>query len=113
LTLARAQQPLVSSAKSVVMPENKLSSFLPPKKRPSQDHNGNDQGGLRLQLENEIDKLALLMQEVRKQSARVQAAADAIGDRMLLDTTDRLLSINAHGNNRSEKLPLVVDHSSL
>lgn len=41
---------------------------------------------LRLQLQQEIDKLALLIEEVKKQSDRVQATADAIADRILLET---------------------------
>jgi len=40
---------------------------------------------LRLQLQKEIDKLALLIEEVKKQSDRVQATADAIADRILLE----------------------------
>ena len=40
---------------------------------------------LRLQLQKEIDKLALLIEEVKKQSDKVQAAADAIADRILLE----------------------------
>ena len=40
---------------------------------------------LRLQLQKEIDKLALLIEEVKRQSDRVQATADAIADRILLD----------------------------
>ena len=40
---------------------------------------------LRLQLQKEIDKLALLIEEVKKQSDKVQATADAIADRVLLE----------------------------
>jgi hypothetical protein len=40
---------------------------------------------LRLQLQEEVDRLAVLLDEVREQSARVQAAADAIGDKFLSD----------------------------
>lgn len=47
-------------------------------------YDGNEQLELRLNFENELDKLAVLMQEVREQSARVQAAADAIGEQILL-----------------------------
>lgn len=36
-------------------------------------------------LQDEIDKLALLVHEAKKQSDKIQAAADAFGDLMLLD----------------------------
>lgn len=36
------------------------------------------------QLQNEIDKLALLVNEAKRQSDRIQAAADALGDAVLL-----------------------------
>ena len=39
--------------------------------------------GLQLQLQTEVDRLAVLLDEVKKQTARVQAAADAIGDKVL------------------------------
>ena len=38
---------------------------------------------LRAILQTEIDKMARLMEEVAKQSDRVQSAADAIGEKML------------------------------
>ena len=38
---------------------------------------------LQLQLQKEVDRLAVLLDEVQEQSARVQAAADAIGDKVL------------------------------
>ena len=38
---------------------------------------------LPLQLQKEVDRLAVLLDEVRKQTSRVQAAADAIGDKVL------------------------------
>ena len=40
---------------------------------------------LQLQLQKEVDRLAVLLDEVREQSARVQAAADAIGDKVLAE----------------------------
>lgn len=52
---------------------------------------------LRLQLQKEIDKLALLIEEVKKQSDRVQAAADAIADRVLLEAP-RQYSKNRRNN---------------
>ncbi|MGC1371352.1 MAG: hypothetical protein WA824_04360 [Candidatus Sulfotelmatobacter sp.] len=39
-------------------------------------------------LQEEIDKLALLVNEAKKQSDRIQAAADAFGDRMLAEDED-------------------------
>lgn len=44
---------------------------------------------LRLQLQEEVDRLAVLLDEVREQTARVQAAADAIGDKFLSDQRAR------------------------
>jgi hypothetical protein len=38
------------------------------------------------QLHDEIDKLALLVHEAKIQSDKIQAAADAFGDLMLIDT---------------------------
>lgn len=39
-------------------------------------------------LQDEIDKLALLVHEAKIQSDKIQAAADAFGDLMLIDTGD-------------------------
>ena len=39
-------------------------------------------------LQEEIDKLALLVHEAKKQSDRIQAAADAFGDRILVEDDD-------------------------
>ena len=36
------------------------------------------------QLQDEIDKLALLVNQAKRQSDRIQAAADALGDAVLL-----------------------------
>lgn len=40
---------------------------------------------LRLQLQKEIDALALLIEQVKRQSDRVQAVADAIADKILME----------------------------
>lgn len=40
---------------------------------------------LGLQLRREVDRLALLLEQVRKQSERVQAAADAMGCNLVFD----------------------------
>ena len=52
---------------------------------------------LQLQLQNEVDRLAVLLEEVKKQTARVQAAADAIGDNVLSNQVKDSLP---HGNSR-------------
>jgi hypothetical protein len=36
-------------------------------------------------LQDEIDRLALLVYEAKRQSDRIQAAADALGDAVLMD----------------------------
>jgi len=93
--------------------ENKSSSFTPGKQPLTEHRNGSDHSGLRLQLESELDKLALLIQQVREQSARVQAAADAIGDGMLLDISKQSPSANIGGNRRNAKLPSITSQSQL
>lgn len=40
------------------------------------------------QLHDEIDKLALLVNEAKRQSDRIQAAADALGDDVLVNLGD-------------------------
>lgn len=52
------------------------------------------QATLRLRLQTEIDRLALLIQDVKRQSIRVLEAADAIGDSTLLETTPKTTSGN-------------------
>ena len=83
------------------------------KKTSTQLSSGKDEIKLRLQLAKEIDKLALLMQEVRDQSARVQAAADAIGDKTLLAASSQPLPAGFDGNNRTGKLPSIAPQSLL
>lgn len=55
------------------------------------------------QLLNEIDNLALLLHEVRKQTDKIEAAADAIGDAILsqLGKDGKLSSGAARANRRS------------
>lgn len=60
---------------------NKLSSELPEMKVRS--GTSPRQAQIR-HLQNEIDKLALLVNEAKRQSDRIQAAADALGDSVLL-----------------------------
>ena len=46
------------------------------------------QSDLRLQLRDEIDKLALSIRELKAQADSVQKAADALGDELLFDSCD-------------------------
>jgi hypothetical protein len=43
------------------------------------------------QLHDEIDKLALLVNEAKRQSDRIQAAADALGDAVFINFSDGML----------------------
>jgi hypothetical protein len=48
-------------------------------------------------LQDEIDKLALLVHEAKKQSDRIQAAADEVGDLILLDAdSGRAFNLGRH-----------------
>lgn len=80
----------VSSVLGAAMRENNSSS-LSTRKRLTHQNNGSDGVKLRVQLESELDKLALLVQQVREQSARVQAAADAIGETILVRSAGQSL----------------------
>jgi hypothetical protein len=66
------------------MRESKPSVVTPSVQHLSLVHKANTDQHLRRKLQEEIDRLAMLIQEVNRQSAKVQAAADAIGDRTLL-----------------------------
>lgn len=64
------------------MPNRKASSA----KTKAFLHSGSDgQRDSGLQLRREIDRLALLLEQVRKQSEKVQAAADAMGCNLVFD----------------------------
>lgn len=52
------------------------------------------------ELLREVDSLALLLEEVRRQSARIQAAADAIGDEVFEDFPVK--KVNANGSAKQE-----------
>ena len=56
-------------------------------------------------LQHEIDKLALLVHEAKKQSDRIQAAADAFGDLILLDEEDAGASNLTRPDGRYEATP--------
>lgn len=55
---------------------------------------------LRLQLQKEVDRLAILLDEVKKQTERVQTAADAIGDTFLSDQPKDASALPAHNDGR-------------
>ena len=54
--------------------------------------NGPDKSAHLQQLHDEIDKLALLVNEAKRQSDRIQAAADALGDDVLINLGDGMLA---------------------
>ena len=54
--------------------------------------NGPDKSAHLQQLHDEIDKLALLVNEAKRQSDRIQAAADALGDDVLVNLGDGMLA---------------------
>jgi len=65
------------------MPQNKLDAISQTRQiLPFPSRKGSD-FLLRLQLQKEVDRLAVLLDEVRKQTARVQRAADALGDKFV------------------------------
>ena len=53
------------------------------------------------ELLREVDSLALLLEEVRRQSARIQAAADAIGDELFEDFPVK--KVNANGSAKHDR----------
>ena len=56
------------------------------------------------QLQDEIDKLALLVSEAKRQSDRIQAAADALGDAVLGDLDDGFIPLTINDKrNRPRK----------
>lgn len=56
------------------------------------------------QLQDEIDKLALLVNEAKRQSDRIQAAADALGDAVLGDLDPGFISLTTNDKrNRARK----------
>jgi len=56
------------------------------------------------QLQNEIDKLALLVNEAKRQSDRIQAAADALGDAVLLKLEGVAPGSNGEKRSRIRKI---------
>ena len=55
------------------------------------------------QLHDEIDKLALLVNEAKRQSDRIQAAADALGDDVLVNLGDGMLASASDKRTRLRK----------
>ena len=55
------------------------------------------------QLHNEIDRLALLVNEAKRQSDRIQAAADALGDDVLVNLGDGMLASASDKRTRLRK----------
>jgi hypothetical protein len=58
------------------------------------------------ELLNEIDNLALLLHEVKKQTDRIEAAADAIGDAILSRLDSEKTSPMTTGPTRQSALPI-------
>jgi len=55
-------------------------------------------------LQDEIDKLALLVNEAKRQSDRIQAAADALGDAVLVGFASELSSAASDKRGRLRKI---------
>lgn len=66
------------------------------------DGNGNSQIATE-DLLDEIDNLAVLLHEVRKQTDRIEAAADAIGD-SILNRIDPAQAASPSGSRKSERI---------
>ena len=73
------------------MPENKRSFETKTNSKPTQIPAFRDDQLERLR--TEIDKLALLVSEAKRQSDKIQAAADALGDTLLGYADDRSVRI--------------------
>jgi hypothetical protein len=84
------------------MLENKLMPEPKPKVKAMSKQNAKN---LQLQrLQEEIDKLALLVNEAKCQSDRIQAAADALGDAVFAEIDAAMLSAGNGKRNRSSKV---------
>jgi hypothetical protein len=55
------------------------------------------------QLHDEIDRLALLVNEAKRQSDRIQAAADALGDDVFVNLGDEVLASSTDKRARFRK----------
>lgn len=56
------------------------------------------------QLQDEIDKLALLVNEAKRQSDRIQAAADALGDAVFISFAAEVSSATTDKRGRLRKI---------
>jgi hypothetical protein len=65
------------------MPENKQSSENKNKRTFKSSSNASIRRSQAQQLQTEIDKLALLLYETKKQTDKLQAVADAMGEAVL------------------------------
>jgi hypothetical protein len=65
--------------------------------------NGPGKGAHLQQLHDEIDKLALLVNEAKRQSDRIQAAADALGDDVFVNVGDEMLASASDKRTRLRK----------
>jgi hypothetical protein len=72
-----------------------------------------DSRALAAQLQREIDKLAIMLEEVKKQSDRVQAMADSIGDQLLQGSYLDAVAARAHKREGTPRSPKVVEISAL
>lgn len=63
------------------------------------------------ELLREVDSLALLLEEVRRQSARIQAAADAIGDEVFADFSVKKVIANGSAKQDTSIGPRLVTRS--
>jgi hypothetical protein len=69
-----------------MLPSKVSSGVTEMKVRPGSRPGGRPVRNAQLQhLQDEIDRLALLVYEAKRQSDRIQAAADALGDAVLMD----------------------------
>ena len=65
--------------------------------------NGPAKGAHLQQLHDEIDKLALLVNEAKRQSDRIQAAADALGDDVFVNLGGEVLASSTDKRTRFRK----------
>jgi hypothetical protein len=56
-------------------------------------HNGASRNARLQQLQDEIDKLALLVEQAKRQSDRIQAAADALGNAVFIPLEPTILPL--------------------
>jgi hypothetical protein len=76
------------------MPDTRSNAVAPSNQLVDHSEVEDSEATLRLRLQKEIDRLALLIQDVKRQSIRVLEAADVIGDLTLSRTTTKMTSGN-------------------